>query len=222
MQMGKVCAALARYDRAGGLFVSVLTNPTMGGVAASFASLGDIIFAEPKALVGFAGPRVVKALDGKLWFFSIDAYSVLDPQHLPFNKLPPPTDIEQITTLHIATVRRFRQGRGFPVTFVGYQDSVERTPAGHMTVWLHPSIAVTCDYGADYDAVRVEVQIVHAFKQMDANELGVIIARAPRSAGSGAPSTRSGHMPRLRPLEQPSGSKVSSTRMALASLWFAT
>jgi acetyl-CoA carboxylase carboxyl transferase subunit beta len=61
MQMGKVCAALARYDAAGGLFVSVLTNPTMGGVAASFASLGDIVLAEPKALVGFAGPRVVKA-----------------------------------------------------------------------------------------------------------------------------------------------------------------
>lgn len=61
MQMGKVCAALAKYDEAGGLFVSVLTNPTMGGVAASFASLGDIVFAEPKALVGFAGPRVVQA-----------------------------------------------------------------------------------------------------------------------------------------------------------------
>ena len=61
MQMGKVCAALGRYDAAGGLFVSVLTNPTMGGVAASFASLGDIVLAEPKALVGFAGPRVVKA-----------------------------------------------------------------------------------------------------------------------------------------------------------------
>jgi acetyl-CoA carboxylase carboxyl transferase subunit beta len=61
MQMGKVCAALARYDEAGGLFISVLTNPTMGGVAASFASLGDLVFAEPKALVGFAGPRVVQA-----------------------------------------------------------------------------------------------------------------------------------------------------------------
>jgi len=61
MQMGKVCAALGRYDVSGGLFVSVLTNPTMGGVAASFASLGDIVLAEPKALVGFAGPRVVKA-----------------------------------------------------------------------------------------------------------------------------------------------------------------
>ncbi len=48
MQMAKVSAALARYDEAKGLFISVLTNPTMGGVAASFASLGDLIFAEPK------------------------------------------------------------------------------------------------------------------------------------------------------------------------------
>jgi acetyl-CoA carboxylase carboxyl transferase subunit beta len=61
MQMAKVSAALARYDAAGGLFISVLTNPTMGGVAASFASLGDITFAEPKALIGFAGPRTIKA-----------------------------------------------------------------------------------------------------------------------------------------------------------------
>jgi acetyl-CoA carboxylase carboxyl transferase subunit beta len=61
MQMGKVSAALARYHDAGGLFISVLTNPTMGGVAASFASLGDLVIAEPRALIGFAGPRVVKA-----------------------------------------------------------------------------------------------------------------------------------------------------------------
>lgn len=61
MQMGKVSAALGRFHEAGGLFISVLTNPTMGGVAASFASLGDIMLAEPKALIGFAGPRVVKA-----------------------------------------------------------------------------------------------------------------------------------------------------------------
>lgn len=61
MQMGKVSAALGRYQSGGGLFISVLTNPTMGGVAASFASLGDIIIAEPKALIGFAGPRVIKA-----------------------------------------------------------------------------------------------------------------------------------------------------------------
>lgn len=61
MQMGKVSAALARFRNARGLFISVLTNPTMGGVAASFASLGDIVLAEPRALVGFAGPRVVQA-----------------------------------------------------------------------------------------------------------------------------------------------------------------
>ena len=61
MQMAKVSAALARHDTAGGLFISVLTNPTMGGVAASFASLGDVVFAEPKALIGFAGPRTIKA-----------------------------------------------------------------------------------------------------------------------------------------------------------------
>ena len=61
MQMAKVSAALARFDRAGGLYISVLTNPTMGGVAASFASLGDVVFAEPKALIGFAGPRTIKA-----------------------------------------------------------------------------------------------------------------------------------------------------------------
>lgn len=61
MQMAKVSAALARFREEGGLFISVLTNPTMGGVAASFASLGDVILAEPKALVGFAGPRVVQA-----------------------------------------------------------------------------------------------------------------------------------------------------------------
>jgi acetyl-CoA carboxylase carboxyl transferase subunit beta len=61
MQMAKVSAALARYHKSGGLYISVLTNPTMGGVAASFASLGDLVFAEPKALIGFAGPRTIKA-----------------------------------------------------------------------------------------------------------------------------------------------------------------
>jgi acetyl-CoA carboxylase carboxyl transferase subunit beta len=59
MQMAKVSAALARHDRAGGLYVSVLTNPTMGGVAASFALQGDFTLAEPGALVGFAGKRTI-------------------------------------------------------------------------------------------------------------------------------------------------------------------
>jgi acetyl-CoA carboxylase carboxyl transferase subunit beta len=60
MQMGKVSTALGRYRSAGGLYISVLTNPTMGGVAASFAFLGDVNIAEPKALIGFAGPRVIE------------------------------------------------------------------------------------------------------------------------------------------------------------------
>ncbi len=60
MQMAKTSAALARLDRQGGLFVSILTNPTMGGAMASFAALGDVILAEPRALIGFAGPNVIR------------------------------------------------------------------------------------------------------------------------------------------------------------------
>jgi acetyl-CoA carboxylase carboxyl transferase subunit beta len=60
MQMAKTSAALAKHHDAGLLYISVLTNPTMGGVMASFAGLGDIIIAEPKALIGFAGPRVIE------------------------------------------------------------------------------------------------------------------------------------------------------------------
>ncbi len=60
MQMAKVSAALARYHAVGGLYISILTNPTMGGVAASWAFQGDITFAEPKAMIGFAGARTIK------------------------------------------------------------------------------------------------------------------------------------------------------------------
>lgn len=60
MQMAKTSAALARHDKAKLLYVSVLTNPTMAGIMASFASLGDLIVAEPRALIGFTGPRVIE------------------------------------------------------------------------------------------------------------------------------------------------------------------
>ena len=60
MQMAKISAALARLDRAGLPFISILTDPTTGGVTASFAMLGDLNIAEPKALIGFAGPRVIE------------------------------------------------------------------------------------------------------------------------------------------------------------------
>ena len=60
MQMAKTSAALAKFSETGLPFIVVLTDPTMGGVSASFASLGDVIIAEPKALIGFAGPRVIE------------------------------------------------------------------------------------------------------------------------------------------------------------------
>jgi acetyl-CoA carboxylase carboxyl transferase subunit beta len=60
MQMAKICGALARLDQAGLPYVAVLTDPTTGGVTASFAMLGDLNIAEPKALIGFAGPRVIE------------------------------------------------------------------------------------------------------------------------------------------------------------------
>ncbi len=60
MQMAKTSAALSKHNKEGCFFISVLTNPTMAGVMASFASLGDLIIAEPKALIGFTGPRVIE------------------------------------------------------------------------------------------------------------------------------------------------------------------
>ena len=65
LQMAKTSAAIARFQEAGGLFISVLTHPTTGGVTASFASLGDITLAEPGALIGFAGPRVIEQTIGE-------------------------------------------------------------------------------------------------------------------------------------------------------------
>ncbi len=59
MQMAKTSSAVARHDSAGGLYITVMADPTTAGVAASFAFLGDVILAEPKAMIGFAGPRVI-------------------------------------------------------------------------------------------------------------------------------------------------------------------
>ncbi len=65
MQMAKTSAAIAKLNEAGLLYISVLTDPTYGGVTASFAMLGDIILAEPNAMIGFAGPRVIKQTIGQ-------------------------------------------------------------------------------------------------------------------------------------------------------------
>lgn len=65
MQMAKTTAALSKLNKEGLLYISVLTDPTYGGVTASFASLGDIILAEPNAMIGFAGPRVIEQTIGE-------------------------------------------------------------------------------------------------------------------------------------------------------------
>ena len=65
MQMAKTAAALKRHSDVGGFYISILTNPTTGGVTASFAMLGDVILAEPNALIGFAGPRVIEQTIGQ-------------------------------------------------------------------------------------------------------------------------------------------------------------
>lgn len=65
MQMAKTSAAIERFNENGGLYISVLTHPTTGGVTASFATLGDITLAEPEALIGFAGPRVIEQTIGQ-------------------------------------------------------------------------------------------------------------------------------------------------------------
>ena len=65
MQMAKTSARLARNAEAKLPYISILTDPTTGGVTASYAMLGDVIIAEPKALIGFAGPRVIKQTIGK-------------------------------------------------------------------------------------------------------------------------------------------------------------
>ena len=65
MQLAKISTQLAKFSKNGGLFIPVLTDPTTGGVTASYGMLGDVILAEPGALIGFAGPRVIKQTIGQ-------------------------------------------------------------------------------------------------------------------------------------------------------------
>ena len=65
MQLAKTTSQLAKFSKNGGLYIPILTDPTTGGVTASFGMLGDLILAEPGALIGFAGPRVIKQTIGQ-------------------------------------------------------------------------------------------------------------------------------------------------------------
>ena len=65
MQLAKISSQLAKFSKGGGLYITILTDPTTGGVTASYGMLGDVILAEPGALIGFAGPRVIKQTIGQ-------------------------------------------------------------------------------------------------------------------------------------------------------------
>ncbi|OBF41933.1 hypothetical protein A5719_11210 [Mycolicibacterium peregrinum] len=89
------------------------------------------------------------------------------------------SNVEQIATLHVAAIRRFRLGLGFPATFVGYDNDLDRRPAGHRTVWFSPSVPVVFDYGTDYQPTGIdEGQVSRATEEMDTSEFGVIVLNA--------------------------------------------
>ena len=97
MQMAKTSAALERFSRSGGLYVSVLTHPTTGGVTASFASLGDITLAEPGALIGFAGPRVIEQTIGEKLPDGFQR-SEFQLEHCFVDQVVPRTELKEVLT----------------------------------------------------------------------------------------------------------------------------
>ena len=105
MQMAKTSAAIQRFSAKGGLYISVLTHPTTGGVTASFASLGDIMLAEPGALIGFAGPRVIEQTIGEKLPAGFQR-SEFQHQHGFVDKVVPRTEMRetlaQLLRLHAA------------------------------------------------------------------------------------------------------------------------
>lgn len=109
MQMAKTSAAVADFQEAGGLYISVLTHPTTGGVIASFASLGDIILAEPGALIGFAGPRVIEQTIGQKLPEGFQR-SEFQQEHGFVDQIVPPHEMRvvlaRILRLHKSEVKR--------------------------------------------------------------------------------------------------------------------
>ena len=97
MQMAKTSAAIQRFSARGGLYVSVLTHPTTGGVTASFASLGDITLAEPGALIGFAGPRVIEQTIGEKLPDGFQR-SEFQLEHGVVDQVVPRTELKEVLT----------------------------------------------------------------------------------------------------------------------------
>lgn len=103
MQMAKTSAAIERFQKKGGLYIAYFTHPTTGGVSASFAGLGDITLAEPKALVGFAGPRVIEQTIGQKLPEGFQRSEYLE-EHGFVDQIVPRSKMRQVTsqilTLH--------------------------------------------------------------------------------------------------------------------------
>lgn len=113
MQMAKTSAALKRHHKAGQLFISVLTDPTTGGVTASFAMLGDIILAEPFALIGFAGPRVIEQTIGQKLPEGFQRAEFL-LEHGFIDKIVPREEMKE-TLANILRLHNPQSGQGLPV-----------------------------------------------------------------------------------------------------------
>jgi len=113
MQMAKTSAALKRHHKAGQLFISVLTDPTTGGVTASFAMLGDIILAEPFALIGFAGPRVIEQTIGQKLPEGFQRAEFL-LEHGFIDKIVPREEMKE-TLADILRLHNSHRGQGIPV-----------------------------------------------------------------------------------------------------------
>ena len=111
MQMAKTSAAIAKLNEQGLLYISVLTDPTTGGVTASFASLGDIILAEPEALIGFAGPRVIEQTIGQKLPEGFQKSEFL-LEHGFIDKIVERKDMKETISKIIKCIKKYHRKRG--------------------------------------------------------------------------------------------------------------
>ena len=121
MQMAKTSAAIERFSSNGGLYVAVLTHPTTGGVTASFASLADITLAEPGALIGFAGPRVIEQTIGKKLPEGFQSAEYLKEHGFVDEIVPLENQKEALTTIlkiHEKGSYRTRNVKKMPIRFL--------------------------------------------------------------------------------------------------------
>ena len=148
MQMAKTSAALKRHSDAGQLYISVLTDPTTGGVTASFAMLGDIILAEPKALIGFAGPRVIEQTIGQKLPKGFQRSEFL-LEHGFVDRIVEREEMKDV----LAQILEIHSGKKAPdAEAVSGETSVEKAVKSDLTAWERVQISRKKDrpVGTDY------------------------------------------------------------------------